>query len=117
MRRTGLTARGVSARSFAICKITREPLAEHAQYSPCVFNLALAIAERPLTQIHAAKIEADDHAAAAPQTSGNAVDHLVVHRPAMQGVRMANQRRFGDDTVFGFFNQRFEAADGAIHKK
>jgi hypothetical protein len=65
---------------------------------------------------NSAEIETQHHQACSAQAARQAINHLVVHGAAIKRMRMAHQGRHARCAIFGFFEQRFEAAGGARQK-
>src|SRR5437588_828246 len=63
-------------------------------------------------EIDASEIEAQHHAARAPESAGDTIYDLVVHGPAEERMRMADETGFDRFPVFRFFEQSFQATGG-----
>ena len=71
----------------------------------------------PCAQIDAAIVESQHHGAGAPQPARDAVDHFVVHGPAVLRMRMANQNGVVRVAIFGLFEQRFQSSGRPVDEQ
>jgi hypothetical protein len=69
-----------------------------------------------LARAHTAKVEPQHHCARLPQAARQPENHFIVHGPAVQRMRMANQRGESRFSLFRFFQQRFQPARRTRHE-
>src|SRR5262249_14055619 len=79
-------------------------------------DFALQVAVLSRTTSYAAEVEAEHGYAGAAQSARQAVDHLVVHRAAEEGVGMTDYGAHPRFDVFGLFEECFEIA-GRTHDR
>ena len=82
-----------------------------------IFNLALPIAKGAFAQVDPAEIKTHHNAARAPKAASHAVDDLIVHGPAVQGVGMTDERRLGDDAVLRLLDQRLQSPRRSLNEQ
>src|SRR5205807_2151190 len=86
---------------------TRVPAPKIAESGARVLCLTFSVSVSAFALRNAAVIESQHHCAGAPETSGDAEDHFVVHGAAVLGMRMADQRGFTRRGILGLFKQGF----------
>ena len=119
---------GVSQPSFKMMREPNEkPASENGksgiarpqqgQRGAGIFHFADAVVVLALAQVDAAIVESQHHRAGAPQAARDAIDHFVVHGPAVLRMRMANQNGVARIPIFGLFEQRFQFSGRPIDEQ
>ena len=81
---------------------------------PRILHFADSMRMLAMAQVHAAKIEAQNHAAGAAHSTGYPIDNLVVHRAAIERMRMAYEARLYRVTILRLLEKRFQTAGGSL---
>jgi len=90
--------------------------AQPGEGGPRVLDFADQIAVLALAAVHAPKIETQHGRASAAQSTGKSIDDFVVHRAAVKGMRMTDQRCERGRLLLGLFKERFEASGGTWYE-
>jgi len=95
----------------------RIPQTQELKRCTCILQLTMPVIMRPFAQVHPAKIKSQHHAARPPQPPRHPIHDLVMHSPAVQRMRMANQTRLARCRILRLLEQSLQPSRRPVDEK